>query len=148
MATTETPVIDEVAERLIVEYLNQRVRAGLAGSDGEDLVDQTPTRSIFAGVLQAPRQRDEEAASKGTVSGDAPMGTALGLSFRVRPRSGQTSVTLTINSRWAHYYPVFPTWEQTVAANPTEDGSSDTSIGHGTPTAVDDSEVANVDNTE
>ncbi len=117
MIATNKESASESGEGRLVEHLSERVRAGLSGRDGADLVDQVPFRTIFAGVLQAPRRRDEEAAEKGSSAGDAPVGTALGLDFRVRPRTDSTSVTLRVIARWAHYYPVFPTWHQAVGAN-------------------------------
>lgn len=115
----------------LVRHLIDRVREGLSGRDGENLVDVDPLRSIFAGVLQAPRESDEIAASRGLVTRQAPTGTALGLDFKVRP-NGSPKVTLSATVTWAHYYPVFPSWEQARAVNeaiPTEPAQSRQELG-------------------
>jgi len=113
----------EAGELRVVEHLISNVRDGLSGRSGEELVDADPLRSIFAGVLQAPRQSDEDAASRGVVSGQAPTGTALGLDFKLRPKAPGSTATLSVKLSWAHYYPVFPTFSQTRAANEAVPGS-------------------------
>lgn len=117
MADAQTSRITEDDKLLLAEYLLDRVLTGLSGRDGEDLVDTTPTRTIFAGVLSPPRSAEVEAARRGLAIGDAPAGTSMGLDFRVRPTGERGTVRLRIAPRWSHYYPVFPTWEQAVRAN-------------------------------
>jgi len=103
--------VSQVGEGRLLAHVLERVRTSLSGADGHDLIDLVPLRSIFAGVLQAPRSRDEEAARTGVVSRNAPVGTAMGLDFRVKP-SGGDPVVISLGISWAHYYAVFPTFEQ------------------------------------
>ncbi|MHB8719435.1 MAG: C-terminal helicase domain-containing protein [Candidatus Dormibacteria bacterium] len=117
VATVDVEAVSEESERRLVKEVIERVREGLSGRDGVDLVDLPPSRAIFAGVLLAPRQKDEDAAMKGAVVGDAPMGTAIGLDFRVKPTGSNAPVGLAVRARWAHYIPVFPSYQDVVEAN-------------------------------
>ncbi len=111
---------DDEGQRRLVSHVIDRVRSSLAGADGEDLVDLLPVRSIFAGVLQPPRARDEEAARDGIAVGGAPAGTALGLDFRVKPNDPNGSVLISARLSWAHYFAVFPTFQQLRLVTPGE----------------------------
>lgn len=104
-------------KRLLNEYLIERVRAGISGRDGKTLVGLSPSRHIFAGVLQPPRQADIRAAKEGKSSGDAPVGSALGLDFRVQPNNPKGPVRLRIRARWSLYYSVFPAWRDVCNLN-------------------------------
>ena len=123
----------DAGEIRLVRHLIEKVRHGLSGRDGEQLVDVDPLRSIFAGVLEAPRKRDEDAAARGLVSNQAPTGTALGLDFKVSPTESESSATLSATLRWAHYYPVFPSFEQARTANEAISSLQEAVSGTGPP---------------
>ena len=108
--TVDLPSASEDQKQRLAEHLLQSVLQGSSGRDGLDIVDSSPFRSIFAGVLESYR----DSPATGSMSSG---GTSLGLDFRVRPDSSQTAITLRIGSRWSHYYPVFPTWDQVVQAS-------------------------------
>lgn len=95
----------KVDERLLVEHLLREVTLGLSGRDGADIIDFPPVRSCFAGVLEPVR---EHSASSQVTSGTS----AIGLDFRVRARKTHEPVSLRIEATWAHYFAVFPTWDQ------------------------------------
>ena len=101
----------EDAEQALTADVIANVRRELAGRDGSDLVDVQPSRTIFAGVLQPPRARATHVPRTGSVARDMPDGTAIGLDFRVRPQEGARPA-LRITAEWAHYYPVFPSFDQ------------------------------------
>lgn len=113
--------ISEDDKQLLVTYLSERVRLGVSGRDGEDLVDIDPLRAIFAGVLQPPRQSEIQASQRGVAGVSAPSSAAIGLDFRIKPTDGQKIVRLRLTPRWSHYYAVFPTWEQARRANQLEE---------------------------
>jgi hypothetical protein len=98
----------ESDKRLLTEYFINRIRTRLSGRDGLDIVDATPIRSLFAGVMQ-PVRVDQ--------AGDAPSGTAIGLDFRVRPSEGRQSIDISIEAGWSHYYIVYPTFAASRRAN-------------------------------
>lgn len=98
----------------LVDHVMDTVRLQLSGRDGKDLLETIPSRAIFAGVLQAPRASEALAASN---RGDAPAGTALGIDFRIRPSHLDQPVTLKVLPRWSVYYPVFPTYQETLSTN-------------------------------
>jgi ssDNA-binding Zn-finger/Zn-ribbon topoisomerase 1 len=104
----------EGQERRLVEYLIEEVVSGISGRNQEEVFDVSPSRVLFAGVLQTPRQSDAMPfGGKGIV---APADTALGLDFKIVPTTGST-VRLKITPSWSVYYPVFPTHEQAILAN-------------------------------
>lgn len=109
----EHEAISEEHKLRLADYLLKRVCEGLSGRDGAELVDMTPSRAIFAGVLSSPRQIDIEAAQQGRNSGEVPAGTSLGMDFRIIPEANKP-LRLYISPRWTLYYPVFPTWEQVI----------------------------------
>ena len=113
---TKSRITDDQKRRLIEHLLDQAI-SGITGRDRKDLVDVMPSRSIFAGVLQPPRQADRKAAESGTTKLDPPVGSALGIDFRIRPTSKQKHVTLTVALQWSLYYPIFPTWEEALRSN-------------------------------
>ncbi|MGZ5544362.1 MAG: hypothetical protein ACXWIU_06775, partial [Limisphaerales bacterium] len=102
----------ELQKQRLVEYLIDQVSQGISGRDGNDIIDISPARALFAGVLQPARQAD--------VSGNAelvpPADTSLGVDFRIRVRPDITP-KITIKARWSHYYPVFPNYQQARTSN-------------------------------
>jgi hypothetical protein len=135
--------ITETDKQRLVEYLIERTTTRIAGRDGRDLLDVSPSRTVFAGVLQMPREAEIQAAQSGTVNRDAPAGTSLGVDFRVRPTLPSNSIRLRIQPRWSVYYPVFPSYQESVPMNQfvpaveevvsseTENGESDSSLATG-----------------
>ncbi|MGE3491564.1 MAG: DEAD/DEAH box helicase family protein [Vicinamibacterales bacterium] len=111
MTTAKLPITESDKSRL-VDHLRNVVIAGISGRDGADVIDLTPSRAIFAGVLQAPR------ALPSIDSSAPPPDIALGLDFRVVPEAGKP-IRLRLSPRWSHYYAVFPTYGQARDANPT-----------------------------
>jgi hypothetical protein len=109
--------ITETDKQLLIEYLIDLTTARIAGRDGRDLFDVFPSRTIFAGVLQMPRDSQIQAAQSGIVTRDAPVGTSLGLDFRIRPTAQNGAIRLQVKPRWSVYYPVFPSFEETASAN-------------------------------
>src|SRR5712671_1076054 len=107
--------ITENDKQHLNNYLIDTVIMKLSGRDGRDLLDVLPSRTIFAGVLQVPRQSEVKGAH--ISSNDAPVGTALGIDFRVKPTMPGGSVSLKICPRWSLYYPVFPTYQEALGAN-------------------------------
>lgn len=107
---TSSPIL-ESDKRLLTEYFIDRIRTRLSGRDGLDILDATPIRTLFAGVLQPVR------ADQAGGRGDAPSGTAIGLDFRIRPSEGQQSIVISIEAGWSHYYSVFPSFEACRRAN-------------------------------
>src|ERR1700682_1847521 len=106
-------VQQENRRRQLVEYFIREVTNGISGRDGEDIIDITPSRALFVGVLQPPRSTDAAAPGRDTV---APPDTALGLDFRVVP-SRERVVRLTITPRFSVYYPIFPDFNDALYAN-------------------------------
>ena len=103
----------ESQRQRLTEYLIEEVAAGLSGRNGEEILDGSPSRTLFSGVLQPIRAP----ATPGTAAAAvAPADTALGIDFRVLAR-GDHPVRLKITPRWSLYYPVFPTFEQAVSTN-------------------------------
>jgi len=51
-----TPI--ETQEQQLVEYLIAEVANGISGRDGDEIVDASPSRVLFAGVLQPARRLD------------------------------------------------------------------------------------------
>jgi hypothetical protein len=113
MTDSSDTISQEDRKRQLVEYLIREVGQGISGRDGEDIIDLTPSRALFVGVLQPPRTADV-AAPVGAVP---PPDTALGLDFRVAPSA--ESVRLTIKPRFSVYYPVFPDFDNALYANQT-----------------------------
>lgn len=103
----------ESREKRLVEYLVATVGDGISGRDGQDIVDIPPSRAVFAGVLQPPRNLDAAIPGRGTIP---PADTALGMDFRVICGAGRT-IRLTITPRFSVYYPVFPAFEDALYAN-------------------------------
>lgn len=134
MASNAKAPINEDDKKRLAEYLLSKVRTGLSGRDGQDIVDLTPSRVIFAGVLTPPREAEAEAARRGLSAGDAPAGTSIGLDFRVRPNENE-GLRLRISAEWSHYYPVFPSYE-TLLQNYQSDPQSE-SVEEG----IEDQEV-------
>ena len=132
------PVTENDKQRL-VEHLIERVTTRISGRDGLDLLDSLPSRAIFAGVLQVPRDSEINAARSGTVSRDAPAGTSLGLDFRVKGSTPTSIVKLRIVPRWSVYYPVFPSYEECACANQTVPGAA-APEGVGTEPEVSDAD--------
>lgn len=114
MSTSLTNTEDQ--KQRLVDYLIRRVAEGLSGRDGEEIVDGSPSRVFFAGVLQPVRQSDLPNQQNTTPDTVAPADTSLGLDFRVAAPPG-SRITLKISPRWSHYYPVFPTYDQASLAN-------------------------------
>src|SRR5262245_52451768 len=117
MSQTSSLPIVESDKRRLTAYLIDRVVEGISGRDGDDIVDAAPSRTIFAGVLQPASEREIHAAQTGAIGREAPVGTALGLDFRVTPAPGSQSVRIRITPSFSVYYPVFPTWEQVLRSN-------------------------------
>ncbi len=117
MAQEPINPITEDDKRRLTRYLIDRVLEGISGRDGADIVDATPSRTLFAGVLQPSSEREIHAAQRGAIGREAPAGTAVGLDFRVSPASGSKTVTLRITPRFSVYYPVFPSWEEVLRSN-------------------------------
>jgi hypothetical protein len=109
-----TPI--ERQKQQLVEYLIDQVVNGISGRDGDDIVDASPSRVLFAGVLQPARRTDSPNPGANPADTVPPADTALGLDFRIAALPG-TPLTLKIIARWSHYYPVFPTYAQAVFAN-------------------------------
>lgn len=109
---SETKVVTESHKLKLVEYLTHEVAEGISGRNGNELIDISPSRAIFAGVLQTPRRNDA-----GLGDGTPPADTSLGLDFRVELTDGKPT-TLTIKLKWSFYYPVFPVYEDVLFANP------------------------------
>lgn len=112
-------VITEDDKRFLTRHLIAQVIIGLSGRDGADIVDASPSRNIFAGVLQPPRQAQIKATTEGSSGGEAPPGTALGLDFRAIPASPQVPIRLGISAGWSYYYAIFPSYMQARASNGT-----------------------------
>src|SRR5262249_21549925 len=108
MPGTEAMAIAERDKARLADYLLDRVLSGLAGRDGEDLVGLTPSRALFAGVLLPVR---EMGGSSGQNPWDTPVGTSLGIDFRLRPHAETQTIRLRVRPRWSVYYPVFPRFE-------------------------------------
>lgn len=108
----------ENQKQKLVEYLINQVAKGISGRDGEDIVDSSPSRVLFAGVLQPARTSDIPTPQANTQETVAPAGTAIGLDFRVAATPG-AQITIKILPRWSVYYPVFPTFLQAASANST-----------------------------
>ncbi len=106
----------EHQEQQLVEYLIGQVANGISGRDGDDIVDASPSRVLFAGVLQPARRPDSESPGTNPAGTVPPADTALGLDFRIVAPPG-SHLTLKVIARWSHYYPVFPTYSQAVFAN-------------------------------
>ena len=115
MAQQEKPILESEKVKL-VEHLIDSVNNGISGRDADDLVDISPFRTVFAGVLQPPKQSEIQSIQEGNVT-EAPSGTALGIDFRIKPASNAQQIRLRIHPRFSVYYPVFPNWEQTNLAN-------------------------------
>jgi hypothetical protein len=109
---SESKLITEAHKLKLVEHIVHEVSQGLSGRDGKDLIDISPSRAIFAGVLQTPRKNNV-----GVGDGTPPADTSLGLDFRVE-LTGEKHATLTVKPRWSFYYPVFPAYEDVLFANP------------------------------
>jgi hypothetical protein len=106
-------MITEEHKRNLVEHLLGEVVNGISGRDQIEIFDTSPSRVLFAGVLQPPQKEDAaQSGGKGIV---APPDTALGLDFKVAKQSGVVRLKITPN--WCYYYPVFPTFQQVLAAN-------------------------------
>lgn len=103
-------VISETDKRRLTEHLAERLRTRLSGRDQADLIDTTPVRTLFAGVLQPVR------VGQSIQLNDKPFGTAIGLDFRVAPDSTEP-IHITIAAGWSHYYSVFPSWADACSAN-------------------------------
>jgi hypothetical protein len=121
MADNDTSLITEVNKVRLADFLLDRVLRGLAGRDGDDLVGVTPSRVLFAGVLLPLRQPSGGRPTQGI--SDAPVGTSLGLDFRLKPHAGAHTIRLRVRPCWSVYYPVFPKREHTVRANGAGFGS-------------------------
>jgi hypothetical protein len=107
-----SPVVDK---RPLAEYLLSEVTRGLSGHGGEEIVDLEPSKSLFAGVLQPAREHlSANAANSG--------GSAIGLDLRVKPVHPDEPIRFKVIASWAHYFAVFPTWDQLVAAGSVGDG--------------------------
>src|ERR1700730_4773783 len=103
---------------LLTEHLLKAVANGISGRDGEDVIDTSPSRAIFAGVLQTVRrQQSNSAVAVGTTDATPPADTSLGLDFRVVGPTTPSTVRLTITPKFSVYYPVFPTYEQALVSN-------------------------------
>ena len=89
MSTTENQ------KQKLVEYLIDQVAKGISGRNGEDIIDATPSRVLFAGVLQPARISDIPTPQANTQETVAPAGTAIGLDFRVITTPG-AHITLKI----------------------------------------------------
>lgn len=99
------PLAADVDERPLVDYIISEVNTGLAGRDGEEIVNAPPIRTVFAGVIEPARER--------SASSFGPAGaSAIGLDFRVRRANSSTPLKLTVEATWAHYFAVYPTWAQ------------------------------------
>lgn len=107
------PQILEEHKRRLVEHIANVVTNGITGRDSADLLTIEPKKAIFAGVLYPPSLAD-------LVRDTPPPRTSIGLEFKVRPAAGRKSITLKIQPRWTHYYPVFPSWEELVTARKAE----------------------------
>src|SRR5262245_19049734 len=110
MSQEPRPEIGDEEKLRLADFVMERVRQGLAGRDGEDLIGSNPSRILFAGVL-APLP-DGASAPTGAV----PAGTSLGLDFRIRPTS-RGGVRLRVRPRWSVYYPIFPNLPDVIRAN-------------------------------
>lgn len=108
--------VSEAEKRVLVEHLRTVAVSGLSGRDMAPIVDATPSRSIFAGVLQAPR-----VSASGVQL--ASVDSALGLDFRVVPEPGK-HIRLRIIPHWSYYYAVFPSYDQVSEANPAPTSSA------------------------
>jgi len=110
------PPNTENQKQRLVDYLISQVADGLSGRDGAEIVDGSPSRMIFAGVLQPVRQSDVPNQPSNTPDTMAPADTALGLDFKIATGAG-AQITLKMLPCWSFYYPVFPTYGQAAAAN-------------------------------
>lgn len=106
-------MITEEHKRTLVEHLLDEVANGISGRDQAEIFDTSPSRVRFAGVLQPPQRAEAiQPGGKGIV---APPDTALGVDFKVTKQANVVRLKITPN--WSYYYPVFPTYEQALAAN-------------------------------
>lgn len=117
MTTAETSPISDSEKSRLVDHLREKVVAGLSGRDGADLVDVVPSRAVFAGLLHPARDLAAP-TSVNEVSTAPGQDVSIGVDFRVLPDPGDSTVRLTLAPRWSHYYAVFPTYSQVLAANP------------------------------
>src|SRR2546428_9166514 len=122
MADNDATLITEEDKVRLADFLLDRVLKGLAGRDGDDLVGLTPARALFAGVLLPVRAPGGGRPGQGV--SDAPVGTSLGLDFRIKPHAGMQTIRLRVRPHWSVYYPVFPKREHAVRANGAAFGSA------------------------
>ncbi|MFH0958577.1 MAG: hypothetical protein V1897_07710, partial [Pseudomonadota bacterium] len=112
MSNSKQDIEDQ--KQKLIEHLISEVADGISGRDHAEVFDASPSRVLFAGVLQPSRRNDE---AKLEIGGNVPpANTSLGLDFKVRPKN-VTSIRLTIAPRWSLYYPIFPSLSQTIFAN-------------------------------
>ena len=105
----------ETQKLKLSEYLLEKTLSRISGRDQQDIIDRLPSRSLFAGVLQAPRESDIAAAHR--TDAQSPAGASLGLDFKLALKHGAMSIRLAITPSFSVYYPVFPTRDETAAAN-------------------------------
>ena len=110
------PITEDDKQRL-VDHLMDRAVVGISGRDGRDLVDVLPSRTIFAGVLQPLRPSETQAAQGVVSANEAPLGTSLGVDFRIKCEPHFETVNLRVSARWSIYYPIFPAYAEAKNAN-------------------------------
>lgn len=135
-----TPISEDDKQRL-VDHLMDRVVVGISGRDGRDLVDVLPSRAIFAGVLQPLRASETQAARAGVNASDAPVGTSLGVDFRIKCEPQTGTVKLRLSARWSVYFPIFPAYAETKKANLILSGVEEDTF-RANADAVDEEETA------
>lgn len=105
----EGPGVSEAHKQRLIEHVLTEVMDGVSGRDLHDIVDVSPSRALFAGVLQPYRENPSKTS--------VPSSTSLGIDFRVRPRGSGEALPLLLKLSWSVYYPVFPTWDQVLATS-------------------------------
>ncbi len=118
--------ITEDDKQRLVDHLMDRTVVGISGRDGRVLVDVLPSRVIFAGVLQPLRSSETQAAQGGVSASDAPLGTSLGVDFRIKCEPKIETVKLRVSARWSIYYPIFPAYAEAKNANVILSGVEET----------------------